>query len=157
MTYQLPLLSNWLLALGLLLSLTWGQALSESCLAPSSSLPLWLSQQALRGKEGQAGGGPEGGSSRWFCCLLDSLREPGPRVGGVAGSSPLVLFSQAFRACRSLEPLSEFTLEEFDPLDWLSSPVPDSSLSLGVVLPSSLPQMPLATFCCLSAPILHPL
>lgn len=52
------LLSNWLLAQGLPPSLTWGQALSESCLGPLSSLSLWLSQQALRGKEGQAGEGP---------------------------------------------------------------------------------------------------
>lgn len=55
------LLSNWLLAQGLLPSLTWGQALSESCLAPLSSFPLGFgsrfgdSQQVLRGKEGRSG------------------------------------------------------------------------------------------------------
>lgn len=63
----LLLLGNWLLAQGRLPSLTWGQALSESCLAPLSPLPLRSvlgSWQALKGKEGQAGRGPEVDGSR---------------------------------------------------------------------------------------------
>jgi hypothetical protein len=42
-------------------------------------------------------------------------------------------------------PVSEFTLKEFDPLGWLTSLAPDSSLSLDVVPPTSLRQMSLAT------------
>lgn len=86
-----PLLSSWLLAQGLPLSLTWGQALSASCLTPSSSLPPWLSQQAPKGKEGRAGGGTERGGSHLPRCLLAFLRGSRLQIGGVAGSSLLAL------------------------------------------------------------------
>lgn len=62
-------------------------------------------------------------------CRPLSERGRRPRVRAMAGSSPLPLSSQASRAHKSLELISEFTPEEFDPLGWLRSLAPDSSFS----------------------------
>lgn len=105
------LLSNWLLAQGLPPSLTWGQALSESCLGPLSSLPLRFSQQALRGKEGRAGEGLREVAAGWAAC------RPFPEVSGRKRCSGWIFPSGRFppRASRAHWSLSQRNLK-FDPL-----------------------------------------
>lgn len=104
--------------------------------------PVWLhrllalsgfpSRQALGAKERQASRDPEGrqlqltAASRTGCELAEWL------------GLPLWLSPSSGLLCPQV-PFSEFTSEEFEPLSWLSSLVPDSSLPVGVVLPSSLP------------------
>ena len=104
--------------------------------------PAWLhrllalsgfpSRQALGAKERQASRDPEGrrlqltAASKTGCELAEWL------------GLPLWLSPSSGLPCPQV-PFSEFTSEEFEPLSWLSSLVPDSSLPVGVVPPSSLP------------------
>lgn len=104
--------------------------------------PAWLhrllalsgfpSRQALGAKERQASRDPEGrrlqltAASKTGCELAEWL------------GLPLWLSPSSGLLCPQV-PFSEFTSEEFEPLSWLSSLVPDSSLPVGVVPPSSLP------------------
>lgn len=104
--------------------------------------PAWLhrllalsgfpSRQALRAKERQVSWGPEG---RWL--QLTAASKTGRGLAEWLGL-PLWLSPSSGLLCPQV-PFSEFTSEEFEPLSWLSSLVPDSSLTVGVVPLSSLP------------------
>lgn len=138
------LLSNWLLAQGRLPSLTWGQALSESCLAPLSPLPLGFgsrfairdSQQVRRGKEGR-----RERALRW---VAPALLTASPRQAQAEGRwrgwvSPLALSLLGPPCPQFLSQSSAQRNLKFDPLGWLSFQLPDSSLSTRCVSPASFP------------------